>query len=277
MVKRLLLICAVCTALGHANAGPNGKLQLFGLAQSWTEPSVYLPPDPLGKPVSQGPASGPQFPYNWWVDTYQLNWFQQNNLIAGLTYDQRWQTAIRYCASNNVFGPRIQLFYELDPGGGIDSYKAWLQKIATYIRQSNAIYQIACNEPFDWGGTDHQGGTLQKDLGGPGATGWDWLINLIKLQRQYLPSGVKLGLNETNCEYIGASNQQKYINLFKLLAQNGAPLDWCGFEGYWLEHLTTVAKVQAAVDAVASQVGIPVIFAESILGVTPQSASIRPS
>ncbi len=78
-------------------------------------------------------------------------------------------------------------------------------------------------------------------LGGPGATGYDGLIALIKLQRQYLP-GVLLGLNEFNVCDLSSGNtfylNSQAISCYKILHDHGAALDWFGAEGYWMNYQT---------------------------------------
>jgi hypothetical protein len=66
--------------------------------------------------------------------------------------------------------------------------------------------------------------------GGMGAVG-----AFTELQRQYMP-GVKLGLNEPgvcdNSADTGYYGEQLIIEVYQILKNNGAALDWLGAEGY---------------------------------------------
>src|SRR5271166_5848163 len=70
-----LFVAIVCPLV--VDAGSNGKLTLFGGVQhapgagGFTQPYGF--PDPLWKPISQGPATGNQFPSNWYRDDFTFN------------------------------------------------------------------------------------------------------------------------------------------------------------------------------------------------------------
>jgi hypothetical protein len=132
-------------------------------------------------------------------------------------------------------GPCLQLHYPQYDWQNKAEFIQYLQALAPYIRPGT--YEIAANEVLN---TSHQqnNSALLTELGGPGVTGYDGLIALVKLERQYLP-GALLGLNEYNvCDWSTGNppntyNQEEAINVYKILAQNGAALDWLGCEGYW--------------------------------------------
>jgi hypothetical protein len=232
--------------------------------------------DPLWKPIPDGSASGHQFPTNWWVEGFALNWNQQNNTVNGDSYWQKWANAIAYCRAHHMYYPRVQLYYFLTPGGDKESMQTWLQTIARPNYLGGSVlpcYEIACNEPLEDHGHDSNGGTLEQEYGGPGRTygvvvngiGYDWLVNLLKDERAILGPNVKLGLNEFNVESIHEKNWNQvdnYISLINQLRAAGVPLDWVGIEGYWVDRTCTVADVQATVDMIAQQTGLPIIFTE---------------
>src|ERR1700730_6732911 len=80
-----LLVATVCPLV--VDAGSNGKLTLFGCVQhapgagGSTQPYGF--PDPLWKPISKGPATGNQFPANWYRDDYSFNDFVWNMVGTG--------------------------------------------------------------------------------------------------------------------------------------------------------------------------------------------------
>jgi hypothetical protein len=255
-----MFVAIICPLV--VNAGSNGKLSLFGgvqhcpgVASIW--PS-YSFPDPFWKPVSNGQAAGNQFPANWYRDDYSFNDFVWN--MVGTGQIQAWLGALRpYLDQNHMNGPCIQLHYprvnSITSQARLISY---LQALAPYIPAGT--YLIACNEVIR---PSHQevGDALLNALGGAGATGYDGLIALIKLERQYLP-GALLGINDVDAVDWGGNNSVNYnmqetISVYRLLAQNGATLDWLGAEGYGGNRHPgggqSVAKYQAALNTVGSQ------------------------
>jgi hypothetical protein len=225
---------------------PTGKpgLRLFGGAQGWQSTAHYTVPDPLWKPIADGVATGNQFPANWYRDDFTMGyapgWDNWSSVMAS-----QWSTVRSYCDAHGINGPCVQLHYAgaAQPTGVnlITRYEAYLTAIAPYCKAGT--YEIACNE-ITGGSSEVTDGLINAlaadtSIGGPYGTGWDGLINLVKLQRQYLP-GVLLGLNEYDvCDLsTGGSPAQYYhatscIAAYKACHDNGAALDWLGTEGYW--------------------------------------------
>ena len=246
------------------DAGLNGKLTLFGGVQhapgagGFTQPYGF--PDPLWQPIASGRASSRQFPANWYRDDYSFNDFMWG--MVGTRQIRAWLGALKpYLVQNHINGPCIQLHYpRVNAISNQAQLISYLKALAPYIPAGT--YEIAANEVL--GVSTHQevGDTLLNALGGPGVTGYDGLIALIKLERQYLP-GALLGLNDFDvCDWSTGNppntyNQQEAINVYKILAQNGAALDWLGCEGYWGNFQPgggqSVAKYKAAIDLVGSQ------------------------
>ena len=87
------------------------------------------------------------------------------------------------------------------------------------------------------------------------------MINLIKLQRSIFQPGVLLGINDTCVASFdgcgGLAHQQTAINVYRLLADNGAALDWHGCEGYGSntppDGGNIYAEIAAAIQFVGSQ------------------------
>jgi hypothetical protein len=216
-------------------AGANGKLSLIGSEQ--TPPSLiggnWAWPDPLWKSISSGPASGIQFPFNWYRDEFALlNYVWLNNHKNTAQVQAALQTLLSYLSASNANGPCIQLYYPAYDYCSKADWIQWLQIISPYIRQGT--YLIASNETID-AGSHHEANTgLFNELGGTGATGYDGLINLIKLERQYIPQAL-LGLNDyvvLDGPAIAWGRLAEAIKVYKLCHDGGAPLDWFGAEGY---------------------------------------------
>jgi hypothetical protein len=208
-------------------------LKLFGGIQS-TQASYW--PDANWKPIGQ--ATGIQFPSNWYRDDYQLGVGNWGNL--SIAQEQAmWSTAATYCRNLGLNGPCVQLHY---PGhmwtGSVSAWLAYIDAIAPFV--APGTYEIVSNEMLANNGASQNSDPLFVALGGTGVTGWDALINMVKLLRQHLPNAL-LGLNDFNgcCLTAGNTffNQSASIAAYKACAQNGAPLDWYGAEGYWMAYV----------------------------------------
>lgn len=241
-------------------------LKLFGGVQTigtTTSPGNYTAPDPLWKPISSGAATGNQFPSNWYRDA-------DIGPIGFVNFSRsQWQsfmqTASTYCHNNRLNGVCQQLWYPghvPGAGGGTwtkSDFIAYLQAVAPYV--AARTYEIAINEVLSGNGSAQNSDNLLKSLGGTGSTGWDALINLVKLERANLP-GALLGLNDIGiCDYPCFVNQQTAIKVYKILHDNGAPLDWLGCEGYWGNFIDgpdgnpePISGYKAAIDKVGAAI-----------------------
>ena len=169
------------------------RLKLFGGVQDFNlSPPLqinYTAPDPLWKPISQGPAIGNQFPSNWWRDGQTIGILWAGNASLA-TLAARCQTAANWCAANGANGPCLQLTYPGHMPGSwasdsIPNFTNYLDALAPYI--SAGTYEIAINEILANNGAIQNDDPLLIALGGTGATGWDALIALVKLERQHMP------------------------------------------------------------------------------------------
>lgn len=229
-------------------------LKLFGGIQDfYDDRASYVSPDPLWKPISQGAATGDQFPSNWWRDRENLGmngWYNFQSQFVGW-----WQTAESYCAANGINGPTIQLYYPPLSPASESTWEAMITALAPYCRSGS--YEIAVNEVLGNNGNIQNTDPFLISLGGTGSTGWDALIALVKLEHQYLP-GALLGLNETGvCDYSGGTsffNQAACIAAYKACYNAGVPLDWLGCEGYWGNQSPGLAATKSAVDYVGGKI-----------------------
>src|SRR5215472_3830667 len=186
-----LFVAIVCPLV--VDAGSNGKLALFGGVQHVSGVGGFFGPcpEPLWRPIASGQASGSQFPSNWYRDDFSFNAYVWQ-LIGTAQMQASLATLASYLAANQINGPCIQLHYPHYDGPDKVAQTQYLQALAPYLPAGS--YEIAANEVLN---TSHKQSSshLLNDLGGPGVTGYDGLIALIKLERRYLP-GVLLGLNE---------------------------------------------------------------------------------
>ncbi len=109
-----------------------------------------------------------------------------------------------------------------------DEQKAEVEEwIKAYCeRYPDTDYIDVVNEPL------HAAPTYEAALGGPGATGWDWVIWSFEKAREYCPNA-KLILNDYNILNNNAATQQ-YLQIIKLLQDRGL-IDVIGEQGHFLE------------------------------------------
>jgi hypothetical protein len=215
-----------------------GGVSTMGTASGYQNPTIPAPDD-LWKPTSKGQASGNQFPVNWYRDS-DIGPIGYVNFSRQYWKDQMQKTN-DWCAANGVNGVCQQLYYPHHVPGSwgsgqqiIDAFKAYLNDVKPYMR--DGTYMIAINECLDNNGGSMNEDPLLSALGGKGATGWDGLIALVKIERQILPN-VLLALNEYNiCDWSSGKsffNAGPAIAAYKACHDHGAALDWLGCEGYW--------------------------------------------
>jgi GH35 family endo-1,4-beta-xylanase len=151
------------------------------------------------------------------------------------------------CAAS-VTGPWLANF-SWDGPTIVQATTNWVKSAAA--RTQNITYINICNEM--WNDTTDR---FPQAFGGGGSTGYDWIINLSKLFRQYFPNA-KIGINSLNYESAGndlpygtygqgGSNLSQFLPAARILAQAGA-IDWIGMEGYSLECCST-ANLQSALN-----------------------------
>lgn len=119
------------------------------------------------------------------------------------------------------------------------------------------------NEPF------HAVPSYAKGLGGPGKTGWDWVITSFELARKYLPATCKLILNEYNVLHDNTVTAN-YINLIKLLNDKKL-IDGIGIQGHYFEfrsstddagsYIYSTSTIKANLDRLGAT-GLPVYITE---------------
>jgi len=126
-------------------------------------------------------------------------------------------------------------------------------------RDPSIQYINICNE-----GVLDPTGQFQQAFGGAGVTGYDWVINLSKLFRQYFPHA-KIGFNDFGLESAGndlpgiANRLPQFLAAIQVLVNAGA-IDWVGEEGYSLESCST-ENLQSSINQIGG-LGTHIIMTE---------------
>lgn len=136
-------------------------------------------------------------------------------------------------------------------------------------RYDDIDYLEVVNEPL------HQrpdGETGEADywdaLGGPGDTGWDWIIKAFEMARNIFPDSTKLMLNDYNI-INSQSNTQDYLEIVRLLQQDTL-IDAIGFQGHAFSTQTGVSTMRENLDSMAAT-GLPVMVTEMDIDGPPSS------
>jgi hypothetical protein len=242
-------------------------LQVFGtMCRGDQYPFPY--PDPNNIPISQGLASGTQVPCNI-IRNDDCNPIHQS-YVNDSTWAPGMDATQAYCKAHGM-ALMFQFFYPAYDGApSWATVEACAKKIAPYL-EGYPVYVIIGNELLNGTTIGNIGSSPFSDLGGAGSTGIDGFIAFVKNLRAILPSTCKLGINEYNvCDQSsggGCWNLTPAINVYKTAAANGAPLDFLGAEGYWMNYeysgfASPVAMLNSTVDQFGSSTGVPVIFSE---------------
>jgi endo-1,4-beta-xylanase len=156
-----------------------------------------------------------------------------------------------YIGSN---GLSDNLFNKWSPAQIVQAESNFVNAAAN--RDNTIEYINICNEAVT-----NSSGAFQQAFGGAGSTGYDWLINLSKIFRQYFPKA-KLGFNDLNFESAGADMQYgggnrlpQILEAIQILKNAGA-IDWVGEEGYSLESCSSANLISSMNQIGALGVGI---------------------
>jgi GH35 family endo-1,4-beta-xylanase len=257
------IIGAILTIGIHA--GPNGKLSFFG---GVTDPNVNAFPDTIFTSLgiyNQATAIYSDLQYAMQTGPNSFNWSSFDAMTS-------------FCVSNNLKRTWYGMFAAavtqpwLD-GNGL-SGQALVTACTNFVaaaaaRSPDIPYINFCNE-----GILHSdaSGTMQQAFGGAGATGYNWIINIGKLFRQYFPNA-RLGVNDYNFESAGndlpysdngsygndVTQLPKMLNAIRILKQAGV-IDWVGMEAYSLETVSS-ANLTSAFNQIGA-LGVNIILTE---------------
>jgi endo-1,4-beta-xylanase len=96
-------------------------------------------------------------------------------------------------------------------------------------------------------------------LGGAGASGYDWIVQVFKWAHQYCPNSVLIMNDYNNIEY--ATDNSHNIDIVNRIKAAGAPINAIGAQSHGAYSMST-STVQTYLDKLASQTGLPVYISE---------------
>ncbi|HKO47109.1 MAG TPA: endo-1,4-beta-xylanase [Polyangiaceae bacterium] len=137
----------------------------------------------------------------------------------------------------------------LTPAEQLAEVEQWISLAAARYPDVQMIDVV--NEPL------HAVPGYSAALGGPGVTGWDWVIKSFELARKYFPKS-ELHLNDYNVEAIDSAATD-YIKIINLLKERGL-IDGIGLQAHFLERAET-SVVAANLDRFAAT-GLPIYISE---------------
>lgn len=107
---------------------------------------------------------------------------------------------------------------------------------------------------------DPDDGGYYGALGGPGVTGWDWVIESFRLARNIFPDTTMLLLNDYSI-INNNTTTDNYLHLIHLLQENDSLIDGIGIQGHGFEWTASNATYLRNLDTLAST-GLPIYISE---------------
>jgi endo-1,4-beta-xylanase len=146
---------------------------------------------------------------------------------------------------------------DLTPDDGPAVVQKWMTEFCARYPNTQIIDVV--NEP-----PPHTTPAYMNAIGGPGSTGWDWIVNAFNWARAACP-GALLVLNDySNIE--NESEAQHTIDIVKVLQRAGAPVGAVGCQAHGTVDVPA-STLAANIDKIARETGLPVYITEYDLDV----------
>ena len=244
--------------------------------------SIYPPgEEPLGPPLAYGlekflgcaygPDSKRDFASYWNQVTPgnagKWGWVEgtRDNMAWG-DLDESYQVAKD---SNYIFKDHALIWGNQQPHwiGALDSAEQhdeiveWFTAVANRYPLMDMVDVV--NEPLHDppdDPNDPDDGGYYEALGGPGVTGWDWVIESFHLARNIFPDTTMLLLNDYSI-INNNSTTDDYLHLIHLLQENDSLIDGIGIQGHGFEWTSSNATYLRNLDTLAST-GLPIYISE---------------
>jgi endo-1,4-beta-xylanase len=145
----------------------------------------------------------------------------------------------------------------LPPAEQLEEIREWFMAVAARYPDIDSIDVV--NEPIRQPPNTVARGNYVGALGGPGATGWDWVINAFRMAREIFPASTKLILNEysvTNDTPV----MQQYVNIVELLQAEDL-IDIVGVQAHAFSTTVSATTTRNNLNLLAST-GVPITASE---------------
>jgi endo-1,4-beta-xylanase len=133
----------------------------------------------------------------------------------------------------------------------------WIQLFCERYPDTQLIDVV--NEP-----PPHTTPSYTAALGGAGASGYDWIVQVFKWARQYCPNATLLMNDYNNIEQ--SSDNSHNIDIVNRIKAAGAPIDGIGAQAHGCASMSA-STVQMYIDKLATQTGLPVYISEYDLNI----------
>ena len=175
----------------------------------------------------------------------QMNWSELDT-----AYQFAKQNGVPFKLHTLIWGQQQPTWLaSLTPEQQLAEIEQWMSLAAQRYPDVQLVDVV--NEPL------HAVPAYSAALGGPGVTGWDWVIKSFELARKYFPKS-ELLLNDYNVEAIDSSALD-YIAIIDLLKVRGL-IDGIGLQAHFLER-AEIQVVAANLDRFAAT-GLPIYVSE---------------
>jgi endo-1,4-beta-xylanase len=175
----------------------------------------------------------------------QMNWSELDT-----AYQFAKQNGLPFKLHTLIWGQQQPTWLaSLTPAQQLAEIEQWISLAAQRYPDVQLVDVV--NEPL------HAVPAYSAALGGPGATGWDWVVKSFELARKYFPKS-ELILNDYNVE-AQDSAATDYLKIINLLKDRGL-IDGIGLQAHFLER-AELSLVAGNLDRYAAT-GLPIYVSE---------------
>lgn len=140
---------------------------------------------------------------------------------------------------------------------GPATVQRWMTEFCARYPNTKMIDVV--NEP-----PPHTTPAYMNAIGGPGSTGWDWIVNAFTWARSACPNALLVLNDYSNIE--SASDAQHIVDIVKVLQKAGAPVGAVGCQAHGTVGVSS-STLKANIDRIARETGLPVYITEYDLNI----------
>lgn len=258
-----VLICAIGMFTQNISAQPlaTGHSKFLGAGSSnsiWSNFNQYWNQITPGNDGKWGSVESNPGQYNWTGLDKIYNYALTNQFV--------------FKDHNLVWGSQ-QPYFMTNASLDSASQRAEVQKWIDTVGKRYPLMQFidVVNEPL------HTPPPYAKALGGSGATGWDWVVQVFQWARQSCAPGVKLLLNDYSILQSG-NQTTNYIKLIDTLKVRGL-IDGIGIQGHTFEffgsgYTNNIDTIKANLNRVGT-LGLPIYISEFDMNAVNDSTQLQ--